>query len=475
MFSKPTRNHITIVLEQIGAVGVIVLTFAYTALYEAFTSGHNIFSEGFWRRLSSELVGYQNDTVLVLIGVAAVFVLLVPLWMVLRWYKTCFYIDGDYLVYEAKTLMKKSSRLPLASISTVNLERNIFERIVGTAKIKLDINSAATAGQTDFTFVLALEKAKAFEAELTRIKTEEAQQEGEGRETVFTFSNSQAVRHVLLSQPIVQYLGIGAVLLLVMLIDREYSGGQMFVQLSSLIGLSALGWAARIAAQIMSAWNFRIERDEKSIFIFSGLLKKKSYSFETDKINALAVHRPLLARPLGLAYAEVAVIGLGNDKKETPQISLLVKEAELEKILAVCAADFACTGEKTAEHKSGLIPTMIKYIIGFGAAGVAAAFLWLPLGPIIVAVGAALAVLSHRAKSIAADENIFSCSQGFLSRKSCYFRYGDIQTVHFCTNVFMKRFGTGRIRLSVLSHGSMSVHLTGWTEKTAFDRLCEKI
>ncbi|MBR6635650.1 MAG: PH domain-containing protein [Clostridia bacterium] len=474
MFSKPTRNHISIVFEQIGAAGVVVLTFAYSALYEAITSGQNIFSEEFWMRLVYSLVGSQNETVAVIFGVAAVFALFFPLWALIRWYKTCFYIDGEHLVCERNTLMKKNSRLPLSSIATVNLERNVFERIVGTAKIKLDINSAATASQTDFTFVLSLEKAKAFETALLSAKNVEQTQK-ENKETVFAFSNAQAVRHVILSQPVVQYLGVGALLVIGAFFDREVLGGDMFTRSLPLLGLSVLGWLTKIVMQVMSAWNFRIERDEKSIFISSGLLRKKNYSFEKDKINALTVRRPVLARLSGLAFAEVAVIGLGNDKKETPQISLLVKENELQKILAVCAADFNCTGEKTPEHKTGLIAAMAKYLLGFGAVGVAAAFVWWPLCPVIILLGAVFAVLSHKAKALCTDENIFSYSQGFLSRKSCFFKYGDIQTLHFSSNALMKRFGTGRITLSILSHSSMSVHSTAWAKKEVFVKISQMV
>lgn len=474
MFSRPTRNHISIVFEQIGAAGVVVLTFAYSALYEAVTSGQNIFSEEFWMRLVYSLVGSQNETVAVILGVAAVFVLLVPLWSLLRWYKTCFFIDGEHLVCERNTLMKKASRLPLSSIATVNLERNIFERLVGTAKIKLDINSAATASQTDFTFVLSLEKAKALEAALLSTKKEELTHE-EKRETVFAFTNTQAVRHVFLSQPVVQFAGVAALVIIGAFFDREVLGGDMLTHFAPVLGLSALGWLAKIVMQIMSACQFKIERDEKSIFISSGLLRKKNYSFETDKINALTVRRPVLAKLFGLAFAEVAVIGLGNDKKETPQISLLIKENELEKILAVCASDFNCTGEKMPEHKTGLIAAMSKYLLSFGAVGVAAAFVWWPLCPVIILLGAVFAVLSHKAKAIRTDENIFSYSQGFLSQKNCFFKYGDIQTVHFSSNALMKIFGTGQITVSILSHSSMSVHSTVWAEKESFVKLSQKV
>jgi len=474
MFSKPTRNHITIVLEQIGAAGIVVLTFAYSALYEALTSGQNIFSKQFWLRLVYSVIGSQNETAAVIFGTAGVLALLFPLWSLVRWYKTVFYINGEHLVCERNTLMKKISRLPLSSIATVNLERNVFERVVGTAKIKLDINSAATASQTDFTFVLSLEKAKALEAALLSAKKEE-QTQSEVKETVFAFTNAQAVRHVILSQPVVQYVGVGALAVIAVFFDARVLGGDTLTRLAPVLGLSVLGWLAKIVMQIMSVSNFRIERDEKSIFISSGLLRKKNYSFEKDKINALTVRRPVLARLSGLAFAEVAVIGLGNDKKETPQISLLVKENELQKILDVCAADFNCTGEKIPEHKTGLVTAMAKYLLGFGAVGIAAAFVWLPLCPVIILLGAVFAVLSHKAKSIRADEGIFSYSQGFLSQKTCFFKYSDIQTINFSTNVLVRRYDTGRITLSILSHSTMSVHGTVWTKRSDFVKISQKV
>lgn len=482
MFSKPTRNHITVIPEQIGTVGVIFITFIFTALYEAFSSGYNVFSQQFWLRLADSVAGVRSEAVLIGFAAAAAVALLAPVWLLLRWMKTVFYIDGEYLVSQRNTLIKKQSRLPLSSISTVNLERSVFERIVGTAKIKLDINSAATANKTDFTFVLSLEKAKAFEKELMRLKEEApCMQESKKpeRQLVYAFSKAQLVRHVLLSQPVVQFGVIGLMIAAGIKLDELYYAGQLHAELLSLGALTALGWASKAAAQLVSAWNFKVERNENAVFISSGLFKKKNYYFETEKINALTVRRPLLARLAGLACAEVAVIGLGNDSKETPQISLLLSYNELEKLLTVCAPDFICNSEKVREHSKGVIPGLLRCFAFCAVVALAVSYVWWAFGiaafAVMFAVAAVMTCLRHRARSFSSDERVFSYSCGVLSSKSCFFKFEDIQTVQLRTDILMKRFGLGRIRLSILSSSAMSVHTTGWFETAVFNRLEQKI
>ena len=133
MFSKPTRNHITIILEQIGAFGLVLITGAFSLLFDIAADLRRGMSFAQILRYSSVgRIPAPVNIVVALLLVAGV------VWLILRWSKTVFYIDSGYLVVERRTLMHRTSRLPLSSISTVNLERSVFERMVGTAKIKLD-------------------------------------------------------------------------------------------------------------------------------------------------------------------------------------------------------------------------------------------------------------------------------------------------------------------------------------------------
>ncbi len=471
MFSKPVRNHITIILEQIGAVGVVLVTGAFSLLFDIAADLRRGMS--FAQILKYSTVGRLPAPVNI---VVALLLVAGVVWLILRWSKTVFYIDSGYLVVERRTLMHRTSRLPLGSISTVNLERSVFERVVGTAKIKLDINSAVTANKTDFIFVLPLEKAKAFERELTLQaddRTDEAKTQK--RNLVCSFTWVQALRDVILGQPLAQIMIFFVLLAVGIPVDKIALGSAALYKVLPAISLALLSWGAGMAMQFMSAYGFRVERDDNCFYINSGLLKKKQYVFDKNKVNAVIVRKPLLARLFGYYRAEVAVVGLGNDKHETPQICLLVKKQELERILGECAPDFVCTAKPVKSHKAGLAASLLFYVFFSAVVAVVMARVHILLGIAAVVLGVIFAVFSYRNKTVADDDGVFFYSKGLFSLIHGYFKYESIQTAQFKSNMLFKRKGVGKIRISILSSGSVSLHTTGWFDKTYFDSLAGKL
>jgi putative membrane protein len=471
MFSKPTRNHITIILEQIGAVGVVLVTGAVSLLFDIAAELRQGMSFAQILRYSSagRIPAPANLVVAFLLVVGVV-------WLILRWSKTVFYIDSGYLVVERRTLMHRVSRLPLGSISTVNLERSVFERVVGTAKIKLDINSAATANKTDFTFVLPLEKAKAFERELTQQSNGQTDEnQCRERKLVCSFTWAQTLRDVLLGQPLAQIMIFFVLLAVGIPVDKFALEGTALYNALPAAALALLSWLAGMVMQFMSAYGFRVEKDDKTFFITSGLLKKKQYMFDKDKVNAVIVRRPLLARLFGYYRAEVAVVGLGNDKHETPQMCLLVKKQELERILGECAPDFVCAAKPVKSHKAGLAASLCFYLILSAVVAVVISRIHILLSIAVVLLGVIFAVFSYRNKTVAADDRVFSYSRGLFSVVNGYFKYDGIQTARFKSNVILKHKGVGKICISILSSSSVSLHTTGWFDKSYYDALIDKL
>ncbi len=461
MFNKPARNHISIIAERFGAVGLVLLTGAVSLAFELVDGSKNSVNLALLlRRITS------GDIRLAVLALSVAAAVAFAVWNFLRWYKTVFYIDGDYLVVEKNTLMRRVSRVPLDSISTVNLERNLFERFVGTAKIKLDINSSVTANSTDFVFVLPLEKAKAFENEILHRKSEESIEKREAeRRIICCFSAAQALRDVVLGQSLVQILPS-----LLSIIYSVFAGKWTLAAI-----FIVLGWLVSMLMQFSSACGFKIVKSENNFCITSGLIKKKNYSFSANKVNAVIVKRPVLARVFGLYRAEVAVVGLGNDKHETPQICLLVKKPELERILGECAPDFVCSVKPERSHKAGLAASVCFYVGVFSAVGAALVSVHPVLCAVCVAVGFLLGVMSRDGKRLAADGAVFSYSRGIFSVTQASFRYDAIQTVQFRTNIFLKRAGVGKIRLSILGSSAVSVHTTGWFGAERYDELTQRL
>lgn len=458
MFSKPSRNHISIIAEQFGAVGLVLLTGAASLLFD-FADGPVKVS------LLLKRITLGDIHLAMLVAVVAAGIVF-AVWNLFRWRRTFFYIDDGYLVVEKNTLMRRVSRVPLGSISTVNFERSLFERLAGTAKIKLDINSAVTANSTDFVFVLKLDKAQSFEKEILRFKSEGSVEKTESQSSLIcSFSALQAVRDVVLGQSVVQILPTVFAILY----------GFFMGEWSAATILIVLGWLASMLMQFTSACGFKIEKSEDSFYITSGLIKKKNYSFSADKVNAVIVRRPVFARVFGLYRAEVAVVGLGNDKYETPQICLLVKKPELDRILGECAPDFVCSVPPERSHKLGLVASVSFYLALFAGVGASLIYVHPALCAVCAAVGVMLGVLSRNGKKLAADDNVFSYSRGIFSLTHASFRYDAVQTVQFLTNPFFRRFGIGKIRLSILGSSAVSVHTTGWFSADKYKELARRL
>ena len=99
----------------------------------------------------------------VLAVTAAVFI-----FQFLRWRKTWITLDGNLIIIERNTLNRLHNTIAVENLSAVNVERNLFERIVGTARIKMDTNSMTTADKTDVSLVFREDKAIEFRQAVIR-------------------------------------------------------------------------------------------------------------------------------------------------------------------------------------------------------------------------------------------------------------------------------------------------------------------
>lgn len=136
------RNHISIVLEQLGAVSWVLFVLLLTNVDDVV----RFLEDG-----NSEEV---NMTVLIAGVVLFGSVVLTCMYQLVLWSKTYISICGNSIVIERNTLHKKKNTIGIKNISNVNTEQNLLEMLLGTCKVKLDTNSMSTADQTDVKIVL---------------------------------------------------------------------------------------------------------------------------------------------------------------------------------------------------------------------------------------------------------------------------------------------------------------------------------
>ena len=248
MFESPTRNHFSVILERTGAVIAFLLFLVFNDLKDV---GWEIFTLDYYRNLWQMAIYEGKKSVL--IGFIVFVGLLWYLYISFRyWKRTTFYIDGVDFVYERRTMFRASSRLPIQNIAVVNVERNIFERLIGTAKVKIDLNSSRTANSTDFRFVLREQNALELKEKLMGIKqslTEgeadsQTEAEQEQREQIAFFSVGEALRHKLLFVPVMQTLFMLTVLFV--LPQLRLSGDYNMSRLWYLLIVAVIGWVGSI-------------------------------------------------------------------------------------------------------------------------------------------------------------------------------------------------------------------------------------
>ncbi|HBL40032.1 MAG TPA: hypothetical protein DDY98_00055 [Ruminococcaceae bacterium] len=470
MFEQEQRNHFSVVLERVGGLFVILLSFGWSMLFNQ-RSFYPIYTKEYWQELAWQMQRGANGFSAVLPPAVVLLGLITAAVSIFRWRRTVFCLQGDALVVERRTLLKKSSRLPLNTIATVNLEENFFERLLGTAKIRLDIDSSVTAQSTDFTFVLKADKARAFRQALLekRGQTAAAAEEAQSlRQVLVQASPRQAVRHVLLCQPIVPLLLSGLLLWL-----TDYTDGNRSLErFLPILFLALGGWLVRMALQMLSLWSFTLETDEQRFFLSSGLIAKKSYSFETDKIKAVAVRQPLLSRFFGLCYAEVCVVGMGDDKKETSQICLLMKKEQVRQLLVRCAPNFLCKGDAVRAHKCDFAMTLfggMLFALPLGALLAVSRSVW--LGAVLVGIVVLGCAVGSCTKRFCADEKGLCITRGVWNKSTVMLLLKDVQTAQYRTNALLNRFRVGRIRVSVLARQGMSVHTSAYINKAFFEQV----
>ena len=144
------RNHISVILEQLGATFGILFVLSFTNIDDVI----DYIEKGSSEELS--LTVYIGGGVIL-----AVF-LLIFLYQWIIWSKTYISICDNSIVIERNTWNKKKNTIGLKNISNVNTEQNLLEMLLGTCKVKLDTNSMSTSDKTDVKIILKKAEAEQF-------------------------------------------------------------------------------------------------------------------------------------------------------------------------------------------------------------------------------------------------------------------------------------------------------------------------
>lgn len=435
--------------------------------------------------------------ILFVFGILFGILLLVFIIQVVIWSKTWISVEGDAIVIEKRTLNRKKNTIGMKNISNINMEQNIFERIVGTCKVKLDTNSQSTAETTDVKIVLKKDKAEAFRKQVMDHMNADIQAEEINEEEDYdvSYTLKDIVMHCIYTASIFNVLVLAAFLIGAIIGIRSISIGDVLLNgiinvLGSLLALLIVLFSVvrSLIKDFFVYYGFRAKRKADKIYLSYGLLKKRHYVLSVDKINAIRVVAPAISRVFGRQYVELVCIGIGDEQNEKSILLLSEKRQDMLGKLSVLLPEISLEDRQMLRRKKNTVwheITGILFMFVFLSAivvfaGILNVFgisgLW---GRILISAVAVLVFvywlvyvyMTFRTEGVYVGNDILIVSSGAFSKRVVWIPYQRIQTLQYSQGPVARHFGYARGIIHILANVANSIHGISCFDITVFNQI----
>ncbi len=443
-------------------------------------------------------VPIESGEVLLAAGGILIVLILLIAWQMVVWSKTYISIQGNTIVIEKNTINQKKNIIGIKNISNINTEQNLFERLIGTCKVKLDTNSLSTADKTDVKIVLKKADAEHFRQEVLNLlyQTETGGQIMESRQITeydFAAGMGDIVIHGLFSVNLISVLVVigciaGTAETLSRTLGNQNAGAGIFnilIQLLLVIFiLSSALWD--IAKGFIKYYDFKVKRSEDKIYLNYGLLKKVNYAIPADKIHAVKLTQSMIARIAGRYMAEIINVGMGDDGGEQRSFLVLYcKKEQMKHILGTLLPEFDAVFEQPVKRQprsswlAGLPGACMFVLIMagcllFGAEFMPGYFVYIMWGAAAVSIYAMiLAVLRYfTAGSRLGSEHVI-LANGYFGKRIICIRCNEIQYIEVSQNFIARKFKIQKGMLYLLASSVNKTQLIPYCKEIQIDQLKE--
>lgn len=491
MNKKKFRNHISIIIENIGGSFIVIMTLLFGNLINNINDLKEISNINYEAHLKEILISF-----LVLFVICTIFII----YQIIIWYKTFIYIDDNSIVIEKNTMNKKKNVIGINNISNVNTEQNLFEMLIGTCKVKLDTNSLSTANKTDLKIILKKDNAEEFSKYILSLINKDNIEKEEDIEIKEDNYDIVAHKRDIFKNGLYSINLISVIILIVSFIITVYTTitnlknnyiGQSILNiiLNSIISLSvfiSVFWS--LLKGFIKYYDFSIKRRDDKLYLKYGLLKKVNYTIPVDKINGIKINQTLFARLKKRYSVEIINIGLGDEKGEPQSTILLYSKKEkikenLEKILPEFADCINFNIEK--QPKKVWYVWTIPFIIYILVFSLFLIFINDFLSEILVTSSVIIifillfiilaAFLNYRTDGITIHENYLGISKGFFGRRLTFIKYYKIQYIDFIQNPIARYFNIQKGKISILASTLNRFHTLPYFDIKYSDKIKEKL
>ncbi len=279
--------------------------------------------------LAASPVAFLVLPVLALFSLAAVVA-----WEYLVWKNYEFSITRDNFQIRHGVIRKNRREIPLRRIQNVDVRRNLFQRMIGIAKVNLE---TAGGGESEASLkYVELEQAKEIQKKVRQLKRGAEQEEVEtGRELLFELGGTELV--------LLGFSSFGLQSVLLVLVAFGLFGGlvgQLLGQAGLVTGLSVLlvgtvlvSWVGTALPTIGRYFDFRLYRSRGALEYERGLLNRSEGSIPFEKIQKLEIEENPLQRLLGYATLKIETAGYSGQQSRQAGAEAAIPLARRERVI----------------------------------------------------------------------------------------------------------------------------------------------
>ena len=230
----------------------------------------------------------------------------------LSWRSTHYQIVGGDLRLDTGVLRKRSRRVRLDRLQTVDVVRPLVGRVLGLAELRLEVAGGAKS-EAPLSY-LSEKKAQQLRAELLARAAGLHHETPEAPEAVlYELALSTLIESLVRSVGLI--VGVIAVVAVVALSLWQHTWAVLGVTVPALIG-----FGTAVSHGVGAQFGFTVAESPDGLRLRHGLLETRAQTVPPGRVQAVRIVEPLMWRPRGWLRVEVDIAGYGGEGQKMSSV-----------------------------------------------------------------------------------------------------------------------------------------------------------
>ncbi len=403
----------------------------------------------------------------------------------LTWLNTWISAEDNTLIVESGILVKRRMTIPFSKINTIDMGRNLFQRLVGTCRLKINTGAidVSAAQKAEMNLVFSLDDAEEFRSYiLTRAAQDESELRQSGATNIIDTAKephwvakakfSDFMLYGLTSASVTKLLGwlvvagcfIGEISTAVLVTMGEaampyaealwqsISGSGLIMLALSLLLIVLVVFlvsnAISVAFAAIRFHGFRVAREGDNVVVRYGLFTQKNYTVQAENVHAVVIRQNLFQQIIGRCSVEMVSIGYGNEEKETNLLFPIIQTKKISWLLNALLPEYTLSDISHSPGKRSLgflifRPLVVNALL-LGAALFGCSFimesmvLFYIAAAIILVMTLVRGIMRYRGNAIGCDGKVMGVRSGGLHCTTHLIRVDAVQSVSATTGIFQR-------------------------------------